>query len=152
MKNPAIRFTDFDKKYQKIAKELILEGLGEHWGYIDPFINEDLMDIETSYFNDKFILAWFGDEIVGTGALIKEEPEVLRLVRMSVKKTFRRQGIGNKVIDSLLEYARGQGCKRVVLETTSTWKAIIQFYLNYGFSISHDDGTDTHFELNLLND
>lgn len=50
--------------------------------------------------------------------------------------------------------AAGWGVSVVVLETTSTWTEVIDFYLRCGFEITHvaggDFGSDTWFERRLL--
>lgn len=38
------------------------------------------------------------------------------------------------------------GAKRLILETTSAWSGVIQFYLDSGYQISHSRGSDAYFE------
>ncbi len=134
---------------QTAAQELILSGLAERWGHLDPAKNPDLDDIATAYAAGTFLLAWDGDEIVGTGALIHEAEGMARIVRMSVAAARRRQGIGSLILRHLLAAARAAGYRQVTLETTSTWHDAIAFYERHGFrQIGAWDG-DTHFVLDL---
>ena len=122
----------FKREDQEEARDLILVGLGEHFGWIDESANPDIDDIETSFTEGLFLCAWFNDEIVGTGAYIPETGETVRIVRMSTKPSFRRRGIGQHILGQLLDTAKRRGYKKAVLETTETWNEVIAFYKRYG--------------------
>ncbi|MBN2003797.1 MAG: GNAT family N-acetyltransferase [Anaerolineae bacterium] len=146
----------FRPQDQEAAQRLILAGLEERWGVLDPTKNPDLDDITKIYGDDVFLTAWLQNDetseettLVGTGALIREEETVARIVRMSVARSLRRQGIGRTLLEHLFAHARAAGYRRIVLETTSTWSDAIAFYERYGFRrIGEWDG-DTHFTLDL---
>ncbi len=132
---------------QAAARALILVGLAEHWGFLDPTLNPDLEDIAASFAGGVFLLAWDGAQLVGTGGLLPVSAGTLQLVRMSVAKSYRRRGIGRCLLEQLLTAARAGGCKRVILETTHTWDEVIRFYLDCGFRVMHREGEDLYFEL-----
>jgi len=139
----------FRPRDQAAAKDLILAGLEAHWGFLDPTKNPDLDDIASTYADAIFLLAWQGDKVVGTGALVYEEEGVGRIVRMSVAPHLRRRRIGTLLLACLCERARAAGYRRLVLETTSTWEDAIAFYERQGFQrVGSWDG-DTHFVLAL---
>ncbi len=145
-----VRIRPFHPREQTAVKNLILAGLVEHWGTLDPTLNPDLNDIASSYANGTFLVAILNEEIVATGALILEGADAVptgRIVRMSTNKQHRRQGVGYKLLDALCKVAKDTGYKSIVCETTSTWQSVIIFYLNYGFEIVGDWGGDTHFQL-----
>ncbi|MDX1415356.1 MAG: hypothetical protein R3293_14265, partial [Candidatus Promineifilaceae bacterium] len=73
---------------QEFAKQLILGGLEEHFGCINPQLNPDLDAIQANYVErgDLFLIAEIDNRPVGTGGLIKEAPGVGRIVRVSVDK------------------------------------------------------------------
>jgi putative acetyltransferase len=144
-----LTFAAFTPQDQSEARELILRGLGEHWGWIDPSRNPDLEDIAFSYSQAWFIVVRCGGVLVGTGALVPRSPEEAEIVRMSVDQELRRQGVGRQILDRLVEEARGRGFRRIILETTATWKDVIAFYLAYGFRITHDLDGDVYFVLEL---
>jgi GNAT superfamily N-acetyltransferase len=146
---PEITLAPFRPEDQAAAKALVLEGLAEHWGWLDPSLNPDLNDISESYAQGAFVLARIAGTLVGTGALIPEGEDSVRVVRMSVARAWRRHGIASRILAALLDEARARGCRQVVLETTSTWQDATGFYLRHGFQIiGHWDG-DTHFVLDL---
>jgi len=145
----AISLKPFDPKYQDEVKQLILEGLGEHWGTIDPSKNPDLDDIGKTYIESEFILAWHNRKIVGTGALVSLNRKTSKIVRMSVKKEYRRRGIGKFILDHLISLASRQGHTSVILETTKTWTELIDFYISYGFQSTHYENGDVFFEYRI---
>ena len=134
---------------QAAAQRLIVTGLAEHFGFLDPTANPDLDDIASTYADGTFLLAWQGDELVGTGALIHEKQGLARIVRMSVAPHLRRQGIGTLILERLCEQARAAGYRQIVLETTATWDDVIAFYRRNGFRVIGSWDGDTHFVLDL---
>ena len=121
----------------------------EHWGFLDESKNPDLEDIAKSYADGVFLVAWLDDEIVGTGAYISHSEEQVEIVRMSVKKELRRQGIGRNILSELCQRAKQAGYSEAVLETTTTWQEVIDFYLSFGFEITHYQDGDVYFKLRL---
>ncbi len=139
----------FSPADQTAARALILAGLQEHWGTLDPTLNPDLDDIARHYAHGVFLTAWQAGVLVGTGALIPEAPGVSRIVRMSVDRECRRGGIGRRILNRLIDHARAQGDRRIVLETTDTWQDAIAFYLRCGFHITGRGDGEIHFARDL---
>lgn len=134
---------------QAHARALILAGLEEHWGTLDPALNPDLNDIMRSYACGTFLVARIDGVVVGTGALMPAGDGVARVMRMSVAKPRRRRGIATRVLDALIVEAEARGCHTVVLETTETWSDAIAFYLHSGFTLTHHADGDAHFTRRL---
>ena len=137
----------FQPESQVAVKALILSGLKEHWGFLDESKNPDLDNIARSYANATFLVAWLDDEIVGTGAFVPRSEKQVEIVRMSVKKELRRQGIGQQILSELCKRAFQDSYEEVILETTEAWQDVIGFYLQYGFEITHYEGEDVYFRL-----
>lgn len=144
-----ITICPFTPPYQEQAKALILQGLEERWGTINPALNPDLNDIAHSYADGYFVLAFVGEQLVGTGALIPEEQAISRIVRMSVHQTHRRKGIAQAILHHLIMQAKKQGDKTIVLETTANWQSAILFYQQAGFQSLGVWNGDHHFCLPL---
>ena len=144
-----LRILPLQPENQDAIKALILDGLVEHWGTLDESKNPDLNDIATSYADATFLIAWLDDEIIGTGAFILRSEKQVEIVRMSVAKEKRRQGIGQKILSELCRTASEKGYEEVVLETTDTWLDVVAFYQQYGFEITHYLDGDVYFSLNL---
>jgi ribosomal protein S18 acetylase RimI-like enzyme len=147
--NSDLTIRSFQPEDQSAVKALILEGLGERWGAIDPAKNPDLEDISASYAGGFFRVAVIGGKIAGTGALVPHAEGEMEIRRMSVRRDLRRRGIGGAILRRLIEDARASGCRRIVLETTSTWQDAVLFYQKRGFCVTHHQGGDTYFLLEL---
>jgi GNAT superfamily N-acetyltransferase len=130
---------------------LILLGLGEHFGFIDETCNPDIDDIPAYYLasGQTFLVAEIDGMLVGTGALIREDTQIGRIVRMSVARDLRRQGIAQALMTHLIDVARERGFARLVLETNIGWDDAIGFYQRCGFrEYARGDG-ETHMALDL---
>ena len=141
----------FEAKDQEVARTLILEGLGEHFGNIDESLNPDLDDITASYIaqGHAFVVAQIDENLVGTGALIREDENIGRIARMSVRKQHRRRGVGRALTKHLIKMARGRGFKRLLVETNNDWDDAIGLYKHCGF-IEYDlDDVSVHMGLDL---
>jgi GNAT superfamily N-acetyltransferase len=147
---PVITLHPFQPGDQAAVKDLVLAGLVEHWGVLDPTKNPDLEDIAVSYQDAVFLVARCQERIIGTGALIPRQDHTAEVVRMSVAADWRRQGIGRMILQALVDHARQAGYTRVILETTETWQEVIAFYLRYGFRITHYKEGDVYFEYRLV--
>ncbi len=147
-----IQIRPFHPQDQTAVKQLVLAGLAEHWGILDPNLNPDLNDIASSYAEETFLVIVQQGEIIGCGALIEEEggeERYGRIVRMSVKTENRRQGLGQLILHQLQDAAQQRQFSKIVLETTQTWTEVVAFYQANGFQISHHQDDDTHFEKNI---
>jgi putative acetyltransferase len=149
MDHVKIELTPFQSVDQAAVKRLVQEGLAEHFGFLDSTKNPDLDDIASSYANATFLVARQDGEIIGCGALIPRSAQHAEIVRMSVKKEWRGQHIGKKILNALCDAARPQGFTRIILETTDTWAEVIAFYQRNGFQITHYENGDVYFERHL---
>ncbi len=137
MQHPTI-YRPFETRDQVAARQLILNGLGEHYGFIDETRNPDLDNILENYtaIGATFLVAQIDERIVGTGALLEEEPNIGRVVRMSVDRAYRRYGIGKAIMLQLIQVARERGYTQVRLETNNDWYDVIAFYISLGFVVN----------------
>lgn len=94
------------------------------------------MEISKSYMcNDSchmWVAEWHG-RIVGMVGLIadeKQKPGVAEVQRMTVSSSFRKMGVGRKLLEELLSYAKQQRLKRIVLTTTSDRHQLLDFIRN----------------------
>lgn len=125
----------FQSTDQQATKALILQGLGERFGMINPDLNPDLDDINATYIESGFlfVVCEIDSTLIGTGALIKEEVNIGRIVRVSVANTHRQRGIGRLITDYLITAAPNLGYSMIVVETNEDWFDALQLYQRCGF-------------------
>lgn len=135
------------------VRSLILAGLEEHWGDIDPALNGDLDDLAATYAAGSMLVACDGERVVGTGTIVPRGGQSAEIVRMSVAPAYRRSGLGRRLVDELIERARSWGMDRVVLETSAHWTDVVEFYRRCGFTQTHladgEFGPDAWFAMRL---
>ena len=146
-----IVYRPFKARDQDATRQLILNGLGEHYGFIDETRNPDLDNILENYIaiGATFLVAQLAEQIVGTGALLEEEPNVGRIVRMSVDHAYRRYGIGKAIMLHLIEVARQRGHIQLRLETNNDWYGVIAFYTSLGFVVDQETEHNVHMLMML---
>jgi putative acetyltransferase len=128
------RIRPFAPGDQRAVRALILAGLREHWGWLNPSLNPDLDDIAASYVAPAhvFLVAEIEQVLTGAGALIVDN-HTGQIVRVSVSPRWRRRGIGRALVIALLDAARARGLVRVWMETNDDWHAAISLYRRCGF-------------------
>jgi GNAT superfamily N-acetyltransferase len=133
------------------VRSLILDGLREHWGTLDPALNHDLDDLAVADGDRLVLVAMDGSHVVGTGTIVRRDEGCAEIVRMSVDARHRRAGIGRLLVDELIAAARNWRVERLVLETTAAWMDVVRFYERCGFTLTHFDegkfGRDAWFEM-----
>ncbi|MGZ4754843.1 MAG: GNAT family N-acetyltransferase [Acidimicrobiia bacterium] len=148
-----LEIREFEPSDQDAVRSLILDGLAERWGGLDPLLNRDLDDIATTYAEAAVLVARVADRIVGVGMLVPVAPRDGEIKRMAVARDRRRAGIGTELLRGLVAVAERNGWDAVRLETTATWTDAVRLYERFGFEVTHyEDGRfsrDVHFELNL---
>ncbi|MEY2415787.1 MAG: hypothetical protein QOH53_1121 [Ilumatobacteraceae bacterium] len=144
---------DLHPDEQDAVRSLILDGLGEHWGSIDPTLNPDIDDLAVTYAAGRVLVAGDGVAVVGTGTVIRRDDATAEIVRMSVASEYRRAGLGRRLVADLVATAHSWGMSRVVVETSAHWTNVIEFYARCGFTQTHFEsgafGRDAWFEMNL---
>jgi ribosomal protein S18 acetylase RimI-like enzyme len=146
-----LTFRRFRRDDQAAVRDLVLAGLGDHWGEIDYTKNPDLDDIWTHYVDRGacVVLVERDGALVAAGTLVPDTEAIGKLVRMSVAKASRGQGIGKRLVAHLLDEARSRGYRRVVLETTDDWQDAIGLYRACGFQTEGFRDGDIHMYLDL---
>lgn len=106
----------------------------------------DLADIPSHFI--AFWVAEMDGEIAGMAGLVAAGDDVpapvlssiasrenaIRLTRMRVAPEWQRRGVGCRLVEAVLAWAREQGHTHVVLETTAGQAAAIALYRRHGFA------------------
>ena len=125
------QFTDIDSVLE-IEQESI-----NSWSY-DQFIQE---------LNNKFsvfFVAESNNSIIGYAVAWRVADEI-QINSISVKKSFRKQGIGSKLLAEIIKNDSGKVCSRAILDVRSNNMEAINFYTDNGF-------TKTGIRKNYYND
>lgn len=141
-----IVIAEFQVADQPSVRALLEASMRERWVTFDPSANADLIDIAASFRDGVMFVAKDGSAIVGCGGLVCENENTARVLRMSVAKKHRRQGIATALLQRLINYAAENGYGTVVLETTATWSDAVAFYERQGFVAVREEDGDRHFE------
>lgn len=97
--------------------------------------DEDLRDVEAVYLKDgsHFWVVQDGEEVVAMVGALRRDGETVELRRMRVASARRRRGLGQRLLELVEEFARRQGYRRVVLETTDRQEAARRLYERNGY-------------------
>lgn len=94
-----------------------------------------------------FWVATIDDQIVGMVGLRKVDDQIpdrmlgekaerdatIRLLRMRIAPEWQRQGIGSRLVETTLRWAREEGYRTMILETTVQQVAAVALYHQHGF-------------------
>lgn len=146
-----IRIRPFAGQDQAAARTLILNGLGEHFGFIDETLNPDLNDISASYLahGHLFLVAEQEQTLVGTGALLFQPEATGQIVRVSTHHAYRRLGIARTICQRLIIHAREHGLRRLIVETNRDWDDAVSLYHHLGFQQYTRDDRSRYFGMDL---
>lgn len=81
----------------------------------------------------QIFVAQRGNEVVGTCAVIPHEPGVLELAKLVVAPTARGQGLGRRLIEKCVAFARERDAIRLVLVSNSQLGSALRLYEEIGF-------------------
>ncbi len=132
-----MKIIPFDTKYRDDMIFMILEAKNA-LGRV-PGLNNDLLDIQKSYF-DKGDMFWIAldenDRVIGSiGYNTNENTDAVTLHRLFVKCNLKHQGIGTALLKTAENYIQLQG-KRVIyvhLGDRAQWYESHAFYPKHGY-------------------
>jgi ribosomal protein S18 acetylase RimI-like enzyme len=111
-------------------------------------LDSDLLQVEKQYSKANGGCFWvaersstgnnknnFHDHIIGTIAIrnLKHLKSTCELKRMYVSKGFRRLGIGQRMLNIAIDFARKAGYSRIILDSSKNLDAARTLYLKAGF-------------------
>lgn len=116
----------------------------------------DLDNLRSHYLdnNGTFLVLIDEGRVVGSGALRRLNNDICELKRMWFLKAYRGRGLGTKMAQMLLDFARKKGYKKVRLDTADEQKQAqaIQLYQRLGFYFieRYNDSSCTMFMEKIL--
>jgi GNAT superfamily N-acetyltransferase len=103
----------------------------------------------------EIFIAVMDDEVVGTCAVIPYDAGVVELAKLAVDKSVRGHGLGKRLTETALAWARSRGARKVILLSSTKLQAALRLYERLGFqygSLPADPGyqtADIYMELSL---
>jgi GNAT superfamily N-acetyltransferase len=103
-------------------------------------LDSDLIGIEGHYNKSDGGCFWVAEEIIDKQIIsttgirnLKQYASTCELKRMSVVKEYRRLGIGQKLLDTAVDFAKRIGYSRILLDSSKYLEAARTLYLKNGF-------------------
>lgn len=130
-----IKIITYNNNYKEQTIKLLLSILEDELGY-KKLERPDVHDIPSVYQKDSmgnFWLAIDNNEVIGTIALQNYGNKRGMIKRMCVKKEYRRKSIGQKLLNSLLKFAKNSGHKTVYSTTMYEFTAAKNLYRKNSF-------------------
>lgn len=124
------------------VKRVILEVCQEIWQVPEETIRRydamsDIDDVRSHYFenNGTFLVLLDDGRVVGSGGIRRLNDDICELKRMWFLKDYRGRGLGMKMAQMLLDFAKTAGYKKVRLDTADAQKQAraLKLYKQLGF-------------------
>jgi len=107
-----------------------------------PSVSLDFQDYETEFASlpgkyaspeGRLLLAWKDGAVVGCAALRKVDGSVCEMKRVYIRSTVRGEGLGRRLIETILAEAREAGYSRICLDVLPEFVAAQNIYESLGF-------------------
>jgi GNAT superfamily N-acetyltransferase len=103
----------------------------------------------------EIFIAIRGEEVVGCCAVIPHDAEIVELAKLAVDARVQGHGLGRRLTETALAWARGRGAQKVILLSSTKLQAALRLYERLGFQygpLPADPGyqtADIYMELSL---
>lgn len=97
---------------------------------------DEMNDIQRNYFEigGTFLVMMDDNQLIGTGAIRRLESNVCELKRLWLLPEYHGKGLGYRMMQELLSFARETGYEQIRLETDHIYqKRAVEFYKRLGF-------------------
>lgn len=96
----------------------------------------DLVDIDAAYFSGGTLDVVTDPEgrVVGSCGIVRLDDERCELKKMYLLPVARGRGVGRRLLDRAIAFARGRGFRRIELTTASVLAEAIAMYRRHGFT------------------
>ncbi|HHU07685.1 MAG TPA: GNAT family N-acetyltransferase [Clostridiaceae bacterium] len=122
-----IRSIEYDSDDYKQSRNLRHEVLRKPWGHS---ITEDNLDHEK---NDLLLGAFSDNKLIGFGTLVWHTGDIAQVRYMAIDASWRKSGIGSKILSALEEAARVANKSKMILNSR---EKAIPFYEKHGYKVT----------------
>ena len=120
------------------AVRALFEEYWESFGFTPCFQNfgEEVAGLPGRYAgpDGRLAVAWAGEEAAGCVALRKLDERRGEFKRLYVRPAFRGQGLGRRLVEWVMEQARGAGYAELVADTMPEMREALALYEQMGFA------------------
>ena len=81
----------------------------------------------------EIFIAVMGEEVVGSCAVIPHDDGVVELAKLAVDSLVQGHGLGRRLTEIALAWARGRGAQKVILLSSTKLQAALRLYERLGF-------------------
>ncbi len=140
----AVEIVDFSPELKEYFRTLNTEWLEKYFS-VEEKDQKILMNPESEIIRrGGFIFfARLDGELVGTGALVKVDDETFELAKMAVTERAQGKQAGKRLTDALIQKARTEGAKRILLKTDNKLWAAVNLYRAKGFKVTKGERIKT---------
>ena len=98
-------------------------------------LDDELNDLSAKYAppEGRLLCAVVDDEIIGCVAYHKHTTERCEMKRLFVREGYREHHAGSKLVEAIINCARADGFKEMVLDTITPLQSAIRLYKRFGF-------------------
>jgi putative acetyltransferase len=106
----------------------------------------DVDEFQSNYLNRRgiFLVAMDQSQVIGTGAIRRQENDTAELKRLWLLEAYHGQRIGYRLLQALLDFARNAGYNHVRLLTDRRQERAMHFYQQAGFLTIDCPSTDVN--------
>jgi molybdopterin-guanine dinucleotide biosynthesis protein A/N-acetylglutamate synthase-like GNAT family acetyltransferase len=126
-----VRIGPFRREHADGFRSLVSQTLAEYGFAPDPELDPDLEDPESVY--EAVWVAIVADDVAGSVALRRAARREVELKRMYLRPELRGRGVGRRLLQMVLLWAREHGIERITLDTTEAMVAARRLYESHGF-------------------
>lgn len=131
---------EYSKEYQDKLIELLLEICVKEYGM--KHYEEALIEHVKNEKVEKRLILLDSDEIIATICYVKVDEETAEIKKVYIKKEYRKQRIGTKLVKKMIEYIKDNKYKNICVGTTDHFGGARLFYEKLGFKFKsyEEDG------------
>ena len=150
MTEELVQIVEFDLAYAKHFADLNYQWIAESYG-VEPH-DHDILDHPYDAvvaLGGQVFFALADSTAAGTVAMIPYEDDAFELTKMAVDPAFRGRGIGDRLMDACVEFARSSNRRRIILESNTKQAAAVQLYRKFGFKETPLDPNSQYVRANI---
>ena len=134
LKNMQVEIIDYQPQYKQAFTEMNIEWIS-HFFTVEPHDIEQLENPDEYILSKggKIFFAKYGEDIIGTVALVKVSETSYEMAKMAVRPQYKGMGAGEKLGLHLIEEAKNLGCTYLFLESNQSLTPALTLYKKLGF-------------------